>query len=103
VSTIEELLEGNSSGSGLENLEYGRVDPSRLQRDTLYPQKLALTKPTSGGGSVGIVRSPTKAMELSVIITSVCAGYYEDFDCGFAYQERIILLLAGESDFSLLF
>jgi hypothetical protein len=30
----------------------------------LYPQKLALTSPTGGGRSVGIVRSQTKAMEL---------------------------------------
>jgi hypothetical protein len=29
VSTTEELLERKSSGSGLENLEYGRRDPSR--------------------------------------------------------------------------
>jgi hypothetical protein len=29
VSTIEELLERKSSGSGLESLEYGRRDPSR--------------------------------------------------------------------------
>ena len=30
----------------------------------LYPQKLALTSPTGGGRSVGIVRSQTKATEL---------------------------------------
>jgi hypothetical protein len=29
VSTIEELLERKSSGSGLERREYGRRDPSR--------------------------------------------------------------------------
>jgi hypothetical protein len=32
-------------------------NPLRWPRDILYPQKLALTSPTSGGGSVGIVRS----------------------------------------------
>ena len=31
----------------------------------LYPQKLALTSPTSGGRSVGIVRVRTKATEFS--------------------------------------
>ena len=31
----------------------------------LYPQKLALTSPTGGGLSVGIVRSRTKATEFS--------------------------------------
>jgi hypothetical protein len=43
VSITEELLERKSSGSGLENREYGRRDPSRSPRGTLYPQKLALT------------------------------------------------------------
>ena len=32
----------------------------------LYPQKLALTSPTGGGPSVGIVRSRTKATEFLV-------------------------------------
>ena len=33
----------------------------------LYPQNLALTSPTGGGRSVGIVRSRTKATEFSSI------------------------------------
>jgi hypothetical protein len=65
VSTIETLLGRNSSRSGLESQEYGRGDPSRLPRGILYPQKLALTWPTSGGHSVGIVRSRTQTMEFS--------------------------------------
>jgi hypothetical protein len=42
VSTTEELLGRNarSSGFGLENREYGRGDPLRWLRDTLYPQKV---------------------------------------------------------------
>jgi hypothetical protein len=67
VSTIEELPERKSSGSGLENREYGRRDPSHLPRGTLYPQKLALASPTSGGRSVGIVRPQTKANEFSLV------------------------------------
>jgi hypothetical protein len=63
VSTIAELLGRKSSGSGLENREYGRRDLPRSPRDTFYPQKLALTSPTRSGRSVGIVRSRTKAME----------------------------------------
>ena len=35
----------------------------------LYPQKLALTSPTGGGRSVGIVRSLTKATEFSFYYT----------------------------------
>jgi hypothetical protein len=38
---------------------YGRGDSLRWPRGTLYPQKLALTSPTSGGRSVGKVRWPT--------------------------------------------
>jgi hypothetical protein len=41
--------------SGLEGRGYGRGDPSRWPRGTLYPQNLALTSPTSGGRSVGIL------------------------------------------------
>jgi hypothetical protein len=50
---------------GLENREYVRRDLLRWPRGTLYPQKLALTSLTSGGRSVGIVRSRTQATEFS--------------------------------------
>jgi hypothetical protein len=58
------------------NVEFGSVkkieitaigDPSRCPRDTLYPQNLVLTPPTSGGRWVGIVRSRTQATEFSRI------------------------------------
>jgi hypothetical protein len=39
---------------------------------TLYPQRLALNSPTSGGRSVGIVRLRTKATEFSFL------GYRQD-------------------------
>ena len=47
----------------------------------LYPQKLALTSPTGGGRSVGIVRSRTKATELLLLLFAdeVCWGAYELF------------------------
>jgi hypothetical protein len=61
-SAIEELLERESSGSGLENRDYGRRGSAALTtRHALYPQKLALSSQTSGGRSVGIVRSRTQA------------------------------------------
>jgi hypothetical protein len=44
-----------------------RGNPLRWPRDTLHPQKLELTSPTSGGRSVGIVRSRTKATEYSLV------------------------------------
>jgi hypothetical protein len=51
-------LNGKVAAPGLENAINGRGDPLRWPRDTIYPQKLALTWPTSGGRSVGIVRFP---------------------------------------------
>jgi hypothetical protein len=54
---------------GLENREYGRGDPLRWPCDTLYPLKLALTSPTSGGRSVGIDPLRTKATEFFLIIS----------------------------------
>jgi hypothetical protein len=63
VSTIEELLGRKSSGSDLENLDYGSRDSLRWPRGIIYPQKLALTSLTSGGRSAGIVRSLTHDTE----------------------------------------
>jgi hypothetical protein len=71
VSTNEELLERKSSGSGLENREYCRRDPSLWLCGTLYPQKLALTSPTNGGRSVGIVRTRTQATEFSLVLVFI--------------------------------
>jgi hypothetical protein len=63
VSTTD-LLERKSSCSGLENRDYGSRGPAVLAtRQPLYPQKLALTLPTSNGRSVGIVHSLTQATE----------------------------------------
>ena len=42
----------------------------------LYPQKLALSSPTGGGRSVGIVRSRTKATEFFFLInTEMCMSW----------------------------
>jgi hypothetical protein len=61
-----------SSGSCLEKRECGRRDPSRWPRGTLSPQKLAITSLTSGGRSVGIVRSRTQTMEIIINNNNVC-------------------------------
>jgi hypothetical protein len=58
VSDIEELLGKKSRES--ENMAVGI-----RHADALYPQKLALTLPTSGGRSVSIVRSRTHSTEFS--------------------------------------
>ena len=39
----------------------------------LYPQKLALTSPTGGGHSVGVVRSRTKATEKIMLCGEIIA------------------------------
>jgi hypothetical protein len=54
--------------------DYGRRDPSRLPRGTLYPQKLALTSSTSGSRSVGIVRSRTQATEFVLFLSTQSSG-----------------------------
>jgi hypothetical protein len=75
VSTTEELLERKNSGFGVESRGSGRRDPPRLPRGTLYPQKLALTSPTRGGRSVGIVLSRTQVTEfvLFCFVLSHCS------------------------------
>jgi hypothetical protein len=49
MNTTEEPPGRKSSSSGLENREYGSGDTLCRLCDTLYPQMLALTSPTSGG------------------------------------------------------
>jgi hypothetical protein len=58
VSITEELLGRNSSGSGLESRENTAIG-------IRCSDHAALTSPTSGGRSVGIVRSRTQATEFS--------------------------------------
>jgi hypothetical protein len=98
MSTTEELLERKSSGSGLENRDYGRRDPSRWSRGTLFPQMLALTSTTSGGHSVGIVGSRTQATEFSFflvldIIIDFCRMFQLlQFKYRFLFAKSILLL-----------
>jgi hypothetical protein len=66
VSATEELLGINCNGSCLEIRGCGRGNPYRCPRGTLYPHKLALTSPTSGDRSIGIIRSRTKATVFSL-------------------------------------
>jgi hypothetical protein len=80
VSIIEELFQGNS-GSGLETEINGRKDSLRWPCDTLYPQKLALTSPTSGGRSVGIVCLPTKTTEFCFFINGQWTKLSTHFKC----------------------
>jgi hypothetical protein len=56
VSTIEELLERQSSGSSLESREYGRRDVTLTTR-LLSANDSTLNSPRSGGRSVGIFQA----------------------------------------------
>jgi hypothetical protein len=60
VRIIEELLERTVAVPVKKTEINGRGDSFRWPRDTLYVLKLALTSPTSGGRSVGIVCWRTK-------------------------------------------
>jgi hypothetical protein len=70
VSTIEELRERKSKGSGLKKRDYSRRGSAALTKRHDSPQKLALTSPTRGGRSAGIVRSRTQATEF------VCCWFF---------------------------
>jgi hypothetical protein len=77
--------------SGLENREYGHGDPLHWPRDTLYPQKLALSSPTCGGRLVGIVRLQTKTTEffsyiyIYIYIHATEASQMPSFIMGYVY------------------
>jgi len=51
----------------------------------LYQQNLALTSPTGGGRSVGMVRSRTKATEFSLVYERNIANNFTKIHHGSAY------------------
>jgi hypothetical protein len=78
VSIIEELLERKSSGSGVENRDYGLGISRADHAKPLFPQKLTITSPTSGGRSVDIVRSRTTVTKLFVMWSWVSTSMLEE-------------------------
>jgi hypothetical protein len=54
-------------------------NPLCWPRDTLYPQKLALTSPTRGGSSVGTVLSRTQATKFIIIIVIIIIIFFVCF------------------------
>jgi hypothetical protein len=66
VSTIEGLLGRKNSGFCLE-IENTALGIFRADYATPVSSKLALTSPRSGGRSVGIVLSRTKATEFNLV------------------------------------
>jgi len=65
----------------------------------LYPQKLALTSPTGGSRSVGIVRVRTKATEFSLVLGIWLVIRQVDFNLSVLFQD-INSYKAGASIFS---
>jgi hypothetical protein len=57
---------------------------------TLYPQKLAITSPTSGGRSVGVIRSRTQTMEFVFVFVFV-------FECDIVLPFQVYPYRRGES------
>jgi hypothetical protein len=68
LSKIEELFEGKNSGFCLESREYGVGIRHAHYAIPLYPQKLALKSPKSGGHLIGRFRSRTQAMKFACFV-----------------------------------
>jgi hypothetical protein len=64
----EELLERKIAASVYKTEINGRGDSLGWPRNTLYPLKLALSSPTSGGRLVGVVRWRTETPEFVVVV-----------------------------------
>ena len=64
----------------------------------LYPQKLALTSPTGGGRSVGIVHVRTKATEFRVYVTATEFTVYTKVE---AYCELWCSESSADQDFGM--
>jgi hypothetical protein len=76
ASTTEKLLERKSSGSGLENRDYGRMVSTALTTQHRSIRKtFAVTSPESGGRSVSVVRSWTQATEFNHGVITVCCAH----------------------------
>jgi hypothetical protein len=84
------------TGSDLKNRKYGLGIRCTDHVTCIYPQKLALTSPTSGGRSVCIIRSQTKATEFSFssVLTphsSVATGVMK-YLLGISILKRVVYL-----------
>jgi hypothetical protein len=96
VRITEELLERAVAAPVYKTEINGRGDLLRWPRDTLYPLKLALTSPTIGGRSVGIVCWRTTAPKFFFCIQQckekwswrACCIFHADFLLGLFYNHE---------------
>jgi hypothetical protein len=73
VSTTEELLD-RKVAAPVQKIDNTAVEIRHADHVApLYPQKLAITLLTSGGRSVGVVRSRTQTMEFFFMLHPVCS------------------------------
>jgi hypothetical protein len=81
MSTTEELLDRKVAAPvyKTENTTVGIRHADHVA--TLYPQKLAITSPTSGGRSVAIVRSRTQTMEFCLFVFYLFIYYIPFIRC----------------------
>jgi hypothetical protein len=99
VSTTEELLDRKVGLLSRKARIYGRRDPSRWPHGTLYLHKLAITSPTSGGCSVGIVRSRTQTMEFfffCVCIYPSCTSFQDHLSRFYFQSSKIICVICHD-------
>jgi hypothetical protein len=87
MSTTEELLERKSSGSGLENRDYGRGGTAALTTWHPLSTKGRTNFATSGDRSVGIVRWRSQATEFSL---EVELFGWKSIPLGFYHQNKIL-------------
>jgi hypothetical protein len=85
VSANEELLGRKGSGSSLKTENTAMEIHCSNNANTLSPERVALTSPTSGSRSVGIVRSRTNAMGFVVCFVSFLIKLQAAFQSKFLY------------------
>jgi hypothetical protein len=90
VRKTEELLERTIATPVYKIETNGRGDSLRWPRDTLYPLKLPLTSPTSGGRSVGVDRWRTKPRSSSVFYITTISFYFANLI--FSLQQTVLTL-----------
>ena len=77
---LRSYLNEKSSGSRSRKQRLTAVGTCCADHVTpLYPQKVALTSPTGGGRSVGIVRMRTKATEFRLVLVTNCDKVWTPF------------------------